>query len=117
MRKLQSLAASARCLSHSADPKDMWLIFGNLARGQILHNRIRSWPLHRNTQELRSAKRIQQDITRGGGISGEQQIRIADRDRPDYTQVDIQVICLCHGPVSTNGKIGIRRTEAEIEVC
>ena len=117
MREDEAPAPSCRGLPHPRDAADIGLLGGDLACGGILHDRIGARRAEGNAVKLRHAHHVAQRIGQPVGMVALEEVGFADRQRPDGTHRDVEIVFLGHGAVPADRKIAVGRTEAEIELC
>ena len=94
----------------------MRLIRGNLARGDILHNRVGIGRCHRDIHILRDAEYILEHIAEPIGMVFLKEIRLTNRQWINKALIDLQVIFLRQREIASCREIAIGRAEGPIYV-
>src|SRR5690606_6717189 len=114
--KGETLAAARSCLAKASEAVDIGLLGSNFPRLHILDNRVRPRRPEGDAVELRDADHVAHRVAQPVGMIALEKIRLADRERIDRAQVDIERMARGERAVSTDREIGIGRSERPEEV-
>mgnify|MGYP006205057821 CR=1 FL=1 len=116
VRERQAFAPARRGLAQPGQAIDIGLLGGDLARHQVLRDRIGSRRAERNAVELRHPHHVAHGVAEPVGMVALEEIGLAYRERIDRTQVDRNVMARRERAVPGNTQVTVGRAEGPVEV-
>jgi DNA-binding MarR family transcriptional regulator len=109
--KGKALAAPRRCLAQAGEAKNIRLVRCYFAGHDILDNRIGARRAEGYRVKLRHAHHVAQRVSQPVGVVFFKKIRLADCERIDRAEMDIDPMTFGKRPISADRKIAVRRAK------
>src|SRR5690606_38275607 len=116
MREGEALAAARRRLSEPGEAIDIGLLRRDLARRDILDDRIGARRTEGNAMELRDADHVAHRVAQPVRMIALEKVGLADRERIDRAQIDRHVVAGGERAISPDRKIAVRRAKGPEKV-
>src|SRR5205085_11266182 len=97
----EALPAPRGGLSQPDETVNIRLLRGDPARRHVLHDRIRPRRGERDAVELGEPDHVAEGVAEPAGMVALEEIRLADGERIDRLEVDLQIVSLGQRPVAT----------------